>query len=298
MRGIDTHIKEVLDDTAQRIEESPELNCAVIAYVGPIHPQIIDTFISKIEQVRHRIDQQEGHPNPRRLAIMLTTGGGVVEVIEKMVQVTRRHFDEVFFIVPMQAMSAGTIWCMSGDKIFMDYTSSLGPIDPQVQNPEGQFVPALGYIDKVNEIIDKPQGTISDAEAMMINRLDLATLRRYEQARDLSITLLKEWLVQYKFKDWTHHRTHNQGKPVTHDEKIERASQIAQDLSNNNIWHSHGRMISIDTLRDKLHLEIEDYTDHTNLREHLKSYAGLLVEYINNTNQAFIVHSTTAGASS
>lgn len=272
MRGIDTHIQEVLNETALEIEKSPELRCAMIAYAGPIHPQITDAYISKIEQVRQRIDQQEDHPNPNRLAIVLTTGGGIVEVVEKLVQVTRRHFDEVYFIVPMQAMSAGTIWCMSGDKIFMDYTSSLGPIDPQVQNPDGQLVPALGYIDKVNEIIQKPQGSLSDAEAMMISRLDLATLRRYEQARDLSITLLKEWLVKYKFKDWTQHRTNNPGQPVTDGEKTCRAEQIAHDLSNNNLWHSHGRMISIDTLRDRLHLEVEDYTDRDTLREHLKTY--------------------------
>ena len=47
-------------------------------------------------------------------------------------------------------MSAGTILCMSGDKIFMDYASILGPIDPQVPTPDtGDYVPALGYLDKV-----------------------------------------------------------------------------------------------------------------------------------------------------
>ena len=44
---------------------------------------------------------------------------------------------------------------MSGDEIWMDYFSVLGPIDPQVKNKEGKFVPALGYLDKVNSLIDK-----------------------------------------------------------------------------------------------------------------------------------------------
>lgn len=35
--------------------------------------------------------------------------------------------------------------------------SVLGPIDPQVKNKEGNFVPALGYLDKVNELIEKPK---------------------------------------------------------------------------------------------------------------------------------------------
>lgn len=35
---------------------------------------------------------------------------------------------------------------MSGDNIYMDYYSRLGPIDSQVQCRQGQMVPALGYL--------------------------------------------------------------------------------------------------------------------------------------------------------
>lgn len=143
----------------------------------------------------------------------------------------------------------------------MDYTSSLGPIDPQVPLENGQLVPALGYIDKVNELIEKSaQNRMTDAELVMLQRLDLATLRRYEQARDLSVNLLKQWLVKYKFKDWAQHQCTNPGSVVTPEEKEARAEQIARDLSDNNRWHSHGRMIGINTLTGSLKLKIEDYT--------------------------------------
>lgn len=42
----------------------------------------------------------------------------------------------------------------SGDKICMDYSSALGPIDPQVFNGE-LWVPALGYLEKVEELVAK-----------------------------------------------------------------------------------------------------------------------------------------------
>lgn len=129
----------------------------------------------------------------------------------------RHHYKEVYFVVPDFAMSAGTILCMSGDKIFMDYSSSLGPIDPQVFNGK-QWVPALGYLDKVEQLLQKAQnGTMTDAELIILQNQDLALLSRYEQARDLTITLLKEWLVTYKFKDWTTHGTtaSRLGHPVT-----------------------------------------------------------------------------------
>ena len=62
-----------------------------------------------------------------------------------MVEITRYFYNEVYFVILDQAMSAGTIWAMSGDKIYMNYASSLGPIDPQVATPEGRWVPALGF---------------------------------------------------------------------------------------------------------------------------------------------------------
>lgn len=71
-----------------------------------------------------------------------------------MVNVIRHHYEELYFIVPDSAMSAGTIFCMAGDKIYMDYSSSLGPIDSQVFNGNN-LVPALGYLDKVEELVTK-----------------------------------------------------------------------------------------------------------------------------------------------
>lgn len=66
---------------------------------------------------------------------------------------------------------------MSGDNIYMDYFSVLGPIDPQVQNKEGRFVPALGYLDKVNELVLKAQNnTLTQAEFIILKEMDLAEL--------------------------------------------------------------------------------------------------------------------------
>ena len=90
---------------------------------------------------------------------------------------------------PDYAMSAGTIFCMSGDEIYMDYSSALGPIDPQVFNGD-TWVPALGYLEKVAELVQKSHdGKLSDAEYMILANQDLAELAQYEQQRDLTITL-------------------------------------------------------------------------------------------------------------
>ena len=116
------------------------------------------------------------------------TGGGSAIAVERYVNILRKHYTEVNFIVPDYAYSAGTIFCMSGDYIYMDYFSVLGPIDPQIQNKEGKFVAALGYLDKINELIEKAKNNdLTQAEFLILKDFDLAELRGYEQAKELTI---------------------------------------------------------------------------------------------------------------
>jgi hypothetical protein len=216
------------------------------------------------------------------VTIFLTTPGGQAEVVEKLVEVVRNHYNLVYFVVPVVAMSAGTIFCMSGDKIYMDYSSSLGPIDPQVLDREGKYlVPALGHLDKVNEIIDKSKkNVISPVEFQWLLSQDMAMLRFYEQAKDLSVALLEKWLVKYKFKDWLTHRTNNVGVAVSPAEKQARAREIGELLSNNVHWHSHGRMISAETLRGVCRLDIDDFGSDLALRSAVRSYNDTLSDYL------------------
>lgn len=234
-------------------------DCDLICYYGGITNESIDFWNSQISHLNNKKNKKD------KLTIFLYTTGGSVEVVEKLVEMTRRFYLEVYFVIPDFAMSAGTIWVMSGNKIYMSYSSSLGPIDPQVQSSDGRWVPALGYLDKANEIIKKSaEGKASQAELMMLNQLDLAVLRRYEQAVELSVELLIKWLTKYKFSQWERHESNpiKKGKPVTKKEKEARAKNVAKLLSDNKIWHSHGRFISIQTARDVLKLKIDDYTEN------------------------------------
>ena len=212
-----------------------------------------------------------------------------------MVNIIRRHYKEVNFIVPDFAMSAGTILCMSGDSIYMDYSSYLGPIDPQIQVGD-QFVPALGYLDKVNELIEKSRlGILTDAEFVLLQNQDLAKLRSYEQAKDLSISLLKEWLVQYKFKNWENHQSNPDkiGSTVTLKEKEDRAIEIARQLNDNTLWNSHGRGIGMQKLRETLKLKIDDLDDDKELKKKVRIYNDLVCDYCDKQGSGLFLHSRT-----
>ena len=219
MSDLDYFTKYLLNLKREDIEQ--DLDADVFAYYGPIGTWVLKPFRTALESMVKEDEQRR-----RRVVIVLHTGGGEVEAVERMVEMVRRWYGEVYFVVPQIAMSAGTIFCMSGDKIFMDYTSALGPIDPQVQEKGGNFVPALGYLDKFNEILEKSkQNELSPVEFAIAQNQDMALLRRYEQARDLSVSLLKQWLVMYKFKDWKKHRSSGpkHGNDVTHEEKEEKS---------------------------------------------------------------------------
>lgn len=281
----DATIKDLLNKKLSQLET--KFKSDVTFYYGEIHPGLLRAFRDLIEDLKRDKKTKD------RLVILLSTTGGSAEIAEKMVDIVRQHYKEVYFIVPDAAMSAGTIFCMSGDKIYMDYSSSLGPIDPQVWNGK-QWVPALGYLNKVEEFLEKErQGTLTRAEFVMLQNQDLAMLSSCEQAKNLTITLLKKWLVEYKFKDWDIHESDpiKRGQAVTEQEKQERAEEIADLLGDNTKWHSHSRMIGLETLRKELRLKIEDFADNTALHSLIRSYNDLLTEYIARNNYTFFLHS-------
>jgi membrane-bound ClpP family serine protease len=256
------------------------LKADVLTYHGPIFDGTEGAFLQVVEQ----LSQKNPHDT---LFIILTTNGGSATAVERYVNIVRYHYSTVNFVIPDRAFSAGTIFCMSGDNIYMDYYSVLGPIDPQIQNKEGRWVPALGYLDKINELIQKAQTkTLTQAEFIILKEFDLAELRAYEQAKELTIDLLKKWLVLYKFRTWTRHRN---GAEVIHEEKIKRAEDIADKLSNNRIWKSHSRPLNIEAL-EELKLKISDFGKDPTLKNSIRAYHRLVTDFVNKNQFNTFVH--------
>ena len=130
-----------------------------------------------------------------------------METVERLVSVMRTHYKRVSFVIPNFAFSAGTVLALSGDKIFMDYYSVLGPIDPQYRNSDGGYLPGYGYLEEYKKLIK----TINEAKrsedcraelAYLVKKFDPALVFRIQQAVEHGVTLLTEWLPKYKFKNW------------------------------------------------------------------------------------------------
>lgn len=276
--SLNNEARRKLEELRAAIEE--HLDADLLTLIGAIRPGNEHSVRQALEPMTDR---------RKRIVIVLHTGGGVVEVTERMVNIIRHFYAEVVFVVPDIALSAGTVFVMSGDAIMMDYASVLGPIDPQVQR-DGKLVPALSYLTQYNRLIEKAQaGSLTDAEFAIMSKFDLAELHQYEMARDLSVSLLVKWLTNYKFKDWK--QTETTKRAVTQRDREQRADEIARALMDNARWGSHGRGIPMTVLRSELNLKIDDFGADPTLAARVRDYFDLMVDYVLRNDLGHFAHS-------
>ena len=278
MRPVDEHIRSQLTERLDLIGKA--LGADVVAVVSPIVPGLEERLRAALDALPLKQSS---------IAVILDTLGGVVEVVERMAVALRHAYGDVTVIVPDRAMSAGTIFALSADRIMMDYLSCLGPVDPQIQRDD-KLVPALSYLNQFERLNNKAkEGSLTTAEFALLDKLDLGELYQFEQARELSVELLINWLSKYKFKDWT--RTETRGEIVTEEMKEQRARNIADLLNDTERWHSHGRAIDRKTLREEVNLKIEDMESDEKLYGYVRAYFKLLEDYMHRESLISFVHS-------
>lgn len=275
-------VEQQLDERIRCIES--EYGAHAISFAGPLLFGVDDMIRTAVEKRHSEL------PKRQKLIVILTTTGGYIEPVHRIVTTLRSHYRVVDFIIPNYAYSAGTVLAMSGDAIHMDYYSRLGPIDPQVENQRGRQVPALGYLEKYNDLLAKAQAqTITMPEIqLLIQSFDQAELYQYEHARELSVALLKEWLVKYKFKNWR--KTQTRKLKVNKQMKMERAESIARNLNDTKKWHTHGHGISMDVLVRDLNLLIDDFGNDPQLSAIIRDYYDLLSDYMGRLGVAGVIH--------
>jgi ClpP class serine protease len=101
----------------------------------------------------------------KAIDVILVTPGGSAQQVAKFVNKLRPRFDNVVFILPYMAMSAGTIFAMSGNDIVMGKNSYIGPIDPQVPNREGFYVLAQAILTLIDVIRERGEGQLKRGQS-------------------------------------------------------------------------------------------------------------------------------------
>ena len=93
-------------------------NADTLSFAGPIFEGVDGLVRIAIERMKDKSQQEH-------LTVVLTTTGGLIEVVKRIVETMRFHYRVVDFIIPDYAYSAGTVLAMSGDSIYMNYYSRL-----------------------------------------------------------------------------------------------------------------------------------------------------------------------------
>jgi len=197
--------------------------------------------------------------NARDIDVILVTPGGSGTQVAKFVDKLRPRFDTVSFILPNIAMSAGTIFAMSGDEIIMTNSSYIGPVDPQVPNKDGMYIPAQAILTLIEEIQTKGNEAIKKGinpdwtDLQILRQIDPKEIGNAINASKYSVELVENYLHDYKFKTWT---VHSNGSPVTAEQRKQRASEIANQLCKHSLWKTHDHGITREVAWDACKLKI------------------------------------------
>ncbi len=198
--------------------------------------------------------------NETALDVLIETPGGVSQQISQFVQRLRPRFQDVGFIIANRAMSAGTLWALSGNEIWMDERAVLGPIDPQVAGSDGRLIPYQALLTLIRDIQERGDEAIKKNQQPLWT--DIQVLRNIDPRQigdalaqsSYVIQLATEYLKNYKFRDWKFHST--SGKVVTDQDREERAKTVAETLCSHSYWKVHSHGISRDVAEQIVRLQI------------------------------------------
>ena len=99
-------------------------NTEVIAFNGPIVESVIDKWIATIKNNRSA-DLEDA-------SVIFCTCGGNPDIAFRMSRFLQNSFKKIHAYVLGECYSAGTLFCLGANKIFMTDNAQLGPLDIQI----------------------------------------------------------------------------------------------------------------------------------------------------------------------
>ena len=186
------------------------------------------------------------------LTLILHTPGGITTAAETIGDYLISKFKEIEVIVPVYAMSAGTMISFISQNIIMGRQSQLGPIDPQMPALNGRFVAAKAIIEQFQRAKKDIESDIKLAHvwAPILQSLGPALLAEAEDAMGYSDSIITRWLENRMFGN------SQQAKKLS--------ASVARHFS---IQHkSHGTRIDRDEAR-KENLVVEDLEKDQSLQD-------------------------------
>lgn len=119
-----------------------------------IAPDCIDLFVDLLDRIGPT----------KRISLLLHTNGGQTSAAWRLVNLIRTFADELEVLVPLKALSAGTLISLGAQKVVMTKQAALGPIDPSLTHALAPQVPYGNQMARVPVSVEAIRGYIDAAQ--------------------------------------------------------------------------------------------------------------------------------------
>ena len=118
-----------------------------------IAPDCIDLFVDLLDKIGPT----------KKISLILHTSGGQSLVAWRLINLIRTFCDELEVLIPLKALSAGTLISIGADRLVMTKQAALGPIDPSVNNPLNPQVNVGNQLTRVPVSVENVRGYLDAA---------------------------------------------------------------------------------------------------------------------------------------
>ncbi len=187
------------------------------------------------------------------LTLILHTPGGVINAAETIVAYLWSKFTDIEVIVPVYALSAGTMLALASNRVIMGRQSQLGPIDPQMPFG-GRSVSARAVVEQFDAAKKEISADASLAAlwAPVLHTMGPSLLIEARYALQYGERMVREWLRDRMF--------------AGEKDAALKGATVATFFNDAGTHMSHGRRIDRAEARSQ-GLTIEDLEDDQELQE-------------------------------
>jgi hypothetical protein len=118
-----------------------------------IAPDCIDLFVDLLDKIGPT----------KKISLILHTNGGSTLAAWRLVNLIRTFCDDLELLIPLKALSAGTLIAIGADRVVMTKQAALGPIDPSVNNPLNPQVNMGNQMARVPVSVENVRGYLDAA---------------------------------------------------------------------------------------------------------------------------------------
>lgn len=210
----------LINQTSPLIKElEKKRDSTVIVYFFDVLHRTVDDFQN------HITDLQEKKELKENIDILLHSGGGFIDPAYHVTKILNKATTgKLTFIIPRYAKSAATLMACGGDEILMGSVAELGPLDPQIEFPDGMRLSALSVRATLKMLDEAIKENNIEIATILASRLNALHLGEINSSLAISKKYLEEILKQRMFKD------QRQNKKI---------SEIAKTLTEGYTHHSY-----------------------------------------------------------